>query len=190
MKKAVLFFVLFSSFIAVNAQRVDRGISMFSPGYTFSSINASVGPDTARVSVNSLAQNFNLSVLRFESSRDKFAFDGGVNLQYLSIRSSGSSEQDVNIKFAGFAPEIRGRYYFFASEDRNNRGPFVGAGVQFILPLAKSADVSVTTLRPTFQVGISRKKNFSVVVAPNFVNVAGTNLDSWFFGFDVELFRF
>lgn len=167
MKKAFLLVVVLTTFIAAKAQRVDRGFSMFSPGYTFSLIDARVGDSV----VSSLAQNFNLSVLRFESSRDKFAFDGGVNLQYLSIRSSGSGE-DVDVKFAGFSPEIRGRYYFFASEDRNNRGPFVGAGVQFILPLAKSSDVSVTTLRPTFQVGISRKKNFSVVVAPNFVNVA------------------
>lgn len=186
MKKIILVFSLIVSFCSVNAQRVDRGYSMFSPGYTFSLINAKVGQST----ISSLAQNFNLSILRFESSYQKFAFDGGVNLQYLSIRSSGGGNSDVNVKFAGFSPEIRGRYFLFASEDKNNRGPFVGAGVQFILPLAKSSDVSVSTIRPTFQFGISRKKNFSVVVAPNFINVANANLDSWFFGFDVELFKF
>ena len=186
MKKAVLVFALFISFGIISAQRVDRGLSMFSPGYTFSLINVKVN-DT--ITTSSLAQNFNLSVLRFESSYERFAFDGGVNLQYLSIRSSGAGS-DVNIKFAGFSPEIRGRYFLFPSEDKNNRGPFVGGGVQFILPLAKGSDVSVNSIRPTFQFGIARKKNFSVVVAPNFLKVANYNLDSWFFGFDVELFRF
>lgn len=178
-------FLLCASLFEVNAQRVSKGISMFSPGYTFSFIDANVGDS----SVNSFAQNFNLSVLRFESTRGQFAFDGGVNLQYLSIRSSGSGE-DVNVKFAGFSPEIRGRYHFFESEDVNNKGPYVGAGLQFIMPLSKSSNISVNSLRPTFQMGISRKKNFSVVIAPNFVSVKGANLDAWFFGFDVELFKF
>ncbi|MDP4630310.1 MAG: hypothetical protein NWQ44_00225 [Flavobacteriales bacterium] len=185
MKKIILCLALVSGLFTANAQRVDRGMTMFSPGYTFSLIDATVGDS----SVSSFAQNFNLSVLRFESSFDRFAFDGGVNLQYLSIRSTGSGE-DVNVRFAGFSPEVRGRYYFFPNEDKNNRGPFIGAGMQFILPLAKSSDVSVTSIRPTFQMGISRKKNFNVVVAPNFVNIAGADLDSWFFGFDVDLFKF
>jgi len=186
MKKVILVFALIASLGSVNAQRVDRGYSMFSPGYTFSFINAKVGES----SISSLAQNFNLSILRFESSYAKFAFDGGVNLQYLSIRSSGDATTSLDVKFAGFSPEVRGRYFLFASEDKNNRGPFVGGGIQFILPLAKSSDVSVSTIRPTFQFGIARRKNFSVVVAPNFIKVDKANLDSWFFGFDVELFKF
>lgn len=185
MNKIILCLVFVNALNTAIAQRAEMGMSMFSPGYTFSLIDATVGDS----SISSFAQNFNLSVLRFESSFDRFAFDGGVNLQYLSIRSSGSGE-DVNVKFAGFSPEIRGRYYFFPNEDKNNRGPFVGAGIQFILPLAKSSDVSVTSIRPTFQMGISRRKNFSVVIAPNFVNIAGTDMDSWFFGFDVDLFKF
>jgi hypothetical protein len=80
MKKIILVFALIVSFCSINAQRVDRGLSMFSPGYTFSLINARLNDSTT---ISSLAQNFNLSVLRFESSYERFAFDGGVNLQYL-----------------------------------------------------------------------------------------------------------
>ncbi len=202
MRKNIVLLLGFSIFGWLNCfgQRSnDTGYSFMSPGYAFSMV--SYKDDSASYYFNS--HNVSIGLLRFETSMGKVMIVGGASIQYITsrltytdLRNQNRDVRDAKISFFGMSPELVIRYFpLFQLSDEVSRpsGAFIGLGAQFLLPIAKNNEVQLNSLRPTFQLGISKKKTFSIVMAPSFLKPSNKeiNLTSpWYFGFDVDLFRF
>lgn len=183
---------------ALAQRKVKPEYSILSPGYSFSHVSYS--DDSSNYDFTS--HNVSVGLLRFETSYKSFIFEGGASLQFISSKlnfsNTGESpiESNAKISFVGMSPELKIKYFPLTDKsavDASPSGLFIGTGAQFLLPIAKNDNLEINAVRPILLLGVSKKRTFSILIAPSFLKPSDQRINltsNWYFGFDVDVFRF